>query len=363
MVFDDTLLADPERIANADSAGLLRSLAMAGAQVRATSEAAAEVALAERLDIGNPRAIVLLAGPGGGKSAVTLLAELLAISTAVPIVESDVVPHWVGALDVVFTHSDDPGDLEVAAGLERAARRGATVVVSAPEDGPVAAAVAGQGVLIAPRVRVPADLSFPRALAAGLLTANALGLLVADVVALADRLDEEAAQGSPSSEPDSNPAKTLALRVAEHTPLFVGLDPVAVAAARHAEHAFATHAGMACHVTDYRQLQMRRALYRAALSDSAERNIFADPDDLVGTGNTFRVVLLGVHGGAAVEPARQHATQLFPTAQQLWWDAEQPSEEPAPAAVLALRCELAAAYLGLAAGATGGSTAAAVTGT
>lgn len=362
MVFDDTLLADPERVAEADTAGLLRALAMAGAQVRATSDAAAEARLAERLDVGSPRVIVLVAGPGGGGTALALLAELLATSTAVPVVAADVVPHWVGALDVVFAHSDDPGDLRLATGLERAVRRGTTVVVSAPDEGPVAAAVAGHGVLVSPLVRVPMDLSFPRALTAGLLTANALGVLAADVVVLADQLDEEAAWAGPSNDPDSNPAKTLALRLAEHTPLLVGMDQVAVAVARHAEHAVAAHAGTACHVTEYRQLQMRRTLYQAALSASAERNIFADPDDLDGMGNTFRVILLGVRGGTAADAARQHATQLFPTAQRLFWDVAQPSEEPAPAAVSALRCEFAAAYLGLASGTTGGSTAAAVAG-
>src|SRR5699024_1711936 len=179
-----------------------------------------------------------------------------------------VVPQWVGALDVVFAHSDDPGDTELATGLQRAARHNATVVVSAATEGPVAAAVAGRGVLIANRMRVPGALSFPRVLAAGLLTANALGLLVVDVATLADQLDSEAERGYLSREPDDDPAKALALRLASRTPVLVGLDPVAVAVGRHIEHAFATHAATACHVTGYRQLQIRGGLYRAALSDT-----------------------------------------------------------------------------------------------
>jgi len=354
MVFDDTLLTDPERIATTDSAGVLRSLATAGAQVRSTREAAAEVGLAERVDVGRPRAVVLLARPGGGSSAMTLLAELLAPHVPAPVVVRSDVPQWVGPLDVVFAHSDDPGDTELATGLERAARHNATVVVSAADEGPIATAMAGRGVLVPARVPVSTGLSFPRALAAGLVTANALGFLVADVAALADQLDQEAERGHLSREPDSNPAKSLALRLAEHTPLLVGLDPLAVATARHAEHAFAAHAGIACHVTGYRQLQVRRSLYQAALSAADERNIFADPDDPDTVRNTFRMALLGLRGGHAAVTTRQYAERLFPAAQQLVWDGEQPSEEATSAAILALRCELAAAYVGLAAG-TGGS--------
>src|SRR5699024_9664690 len=278
-----------------------------------------------------------------------------------PVVVRDDVPQWVGPLDVVLAHSDDPGDTELATGLERAARHNATVVVSAADEGPIATAVAGRRVLRPARMRVSTGLSLPRVLAAGVLTAIALGFLVVDVAALADQLDQEAERGHLSREPDSNPAKSLALRLAEHTPLLVGLDPVAVATARHAEHAFATHAGIACHVTGYRQLQVRRSLYQTALSAAAERNIFADPDDPDSVHNTSRVALLGLRAGHAAVTTRQHAEQLFPTAQQLVWDGEQPPEESTSAAVLALRCELAAAYVGLAEG-TGGPVDPAVAG-
>ena len=352
MVLDDTLLTDPDRLAEADSGGVLRATAMAGAQVRAATDAAADAGLAERLDVGKPRAFVLVSRPGGGRSAITLLAELLGACQSVPIVVSDVVPSWVGALDVVYAHSDDPGDPELAAGLDRAARYGAAVVVSAPDEGPVASAVAGRGVVLAPRLRTPPELSFPRALAAGLLTANALGVLVADLATLADRLDDEAERGHLSHDPDGNPAKALALRLADRTPVLLGLDHIAVGVARHAEHAFATHAGMVCHVGEYRQVQVRHALYRAALADTNERNIFADPDDPETTGHSLRVVLLAIRSGPAADTARNHAEQALAAADKLTPAEEDLPDEPTRAAVIALRCELAAVYLGLAGGST-----------
>lgn len=355
MVLDDALLADPDRLAEADSAGVLRATAMAGAQVRAATDAAAEVGLAERLDIGRPRAFVLVSRPGGGRSAITLLAELLGAGQSVPIVVADVVPSWVGALDVVYAHSDDPGDAELAAGLDRAARYGASVVVSAPEEGPVASAVAGRGTVLAPRLWVPPELSFSRALAGGLLTANALGVAVADLATLADRLDDEAERGHLSHDPEENPAKALALRLADRTPVLLGLDHIAVAVARHAEHALATHAAMVCHVAEYRQAQVRRALYNAALADTNQRNIFADPDDPATMAHSLRVVLLAIRSGPAADAARSHAEQALASADRLMPAEELLPDEPTRAAVVALRCELAAVYLGLAAGTSGGS--------
>ncbi|SDX75261.1 hypothetical protein SAMN05421504_103710 [Amycolatopsis xylanica] len=353
-VLDDSLLDDPARLAAADSAGLLRAAAMAGAQVRATAEAAAEVGLSDRLDLGRPRALVLIDRPGVSRSLTRMLAALLTPQCPVPVVIAEVVPSWIGALDVVFAHTDDPGDRELAASLERAARFGATVVLSAPTDGPVAASVAGKGLLIAPRVPVPPEMAFPRGLAAGLLTANALGLLVCDVEKLADQLDAEAEKDYLARDSFANPAKALALRVADRLPLLWGLDPVAVAVGEHAAHAFAAHAATVCDVEDYRQALARPALRRAALMGNSERDLFADPDDEP-SGLRPRVVLLAIRTGAAAEAARYQAEEMLPGVDRIAPAEEIEADEPIRAGVLALRFELAAVYLGLAAGSIGGA--------
>ncbi|UMP06124.1 hypothetical protein [Amycolatopsis sp. EV170708-02-1] len=350
---DESLLDDPARLAEADTAGLLRAAAMAGAQVRATAEAAAELELSDRLDVGRPRSLVLIDRPGVSRTLTRLVAALLTPSCPVPVVVAEVVPSWIGALDVVFAHTDDAGDRELAASLERAARFGARVVLSAPDEGPVAASVAGKGLLLAPRLPVPPEMAFPRGLAAALLTANALGLLVADLEQLADHLDAEAEKDYLARDSFANPAKAMALRLAERQPLLWGLDPVAVAVGEHAAHAFAAHAAVVCDVEDYRQALARPALRRAALSGGVDRDIFADPEE--GAGATPRVLLLSVRTGPAAEAARYQAEDLLPGGDVIAPAEEIETDEIVRAAVLALRFELAAVYLGLAVGSIGGA--------
>ena len=350
---DDSLLDDPARLAEADTAGLLRAAAMAGAQVRATAEAAAELELSDRLDVGRPRSLVLIDRPGVSRTLTRLVAALLTPSCPVPVVVAEVVPSWIGALDVVFAHTDDAGDRELAASLERAARFGARVVLSAPDEGPVAASVAGKGLLLAPRLPVPPEMAFPRGLAAALLTANALGLLVADLEQLADHLDAEAEKDYLARDSFANPAKAMALKLAERQPLLWGLDPVAVAVGEHAAHAFAAHAALVCDVEDYRQALARPALRRAALSGGVDRDIFADPEE--GAGATPRVLLLSVRTGPAAEAARYQAEDLLPGGDVIAPAEEIETDEIVRAAVLALRFELAAVYLGLAVGSIGGA--------
>lgn len=356
-VFDDTLLDDPRRLDDADTGGVLRAAAMAGAQVRSTIEAANELELPERLDIGRPRSLVIIVRPGAGHGAAHLLTALLAPACPVPVVVTDTVPPWIGALDVVLAHTDDPYDRDLAVSLERAARYGATVVLSAPPEGPVASAVAGRGLVLSPRVVGPPELAFPRALTTGLLTAGALGLLVSDVDGLADRLDNEAARGHLEHESFVNPAKSLALRIADRTPLLWGLDHAGVAVGQHAAYALGAHAAVVADVSDYRQALARPALHAMAARGGDERDIFADPDfDEVGGAAPPRALLLAVRSGPGVDDARFRVAETLPAA-----DVLAPAEELADAddvacaAVLALRFEFAAVYLGLAAGTIGGA--------
>lgn len=66
-VLDDTLLADEERLLAADREGTLRTVATAGAQVRATWRAARDAGVDTELVGLRPRALVLLARPGAGR--------------------------------------------------------------------------------------------------------------------------------------------------------------------------------------------------------------------------------------------------------------------------------------------------------
>ncbi|SER83756.1 hypothetical protein [Actinokineospora terrae] len=353
-VADDSLLDDPARLGEADVDGLLRAGAMAGAQVRATSEAAAGAGIG-RLAGSRPRAVVLLTRPGLGPAVSRLLAELLLPACPVPLVVTDVVPPWVGALDVVIAHTDDPGDRQLAEDVDRAGRRGAGVVLTAPSEGPVAAAAAGNAMLITPRLVVRPGFGFAKAYTSGLLALRELDLLRFDVDMLADELDREAERDHPQHESFVNPAKTLALRLAEHSPLLWGLDHVATAVGRHAVQVLGTHTDLVCDVAGYLQASSRTALHRAAVRATSERDIFADPDSFDGPAALPpRVLLLAVRAQPD-DPVRRQAHETLPAADLIAPAEEITADEPTRAAVLALRFELAALYLGLAAGTTGGT--------
>ncbi|GDY31309.1 SIS domain-containing protein [Gandjariella thermophila] len=353
-MLDESLLDDPARLTDHDAGGLLRAGASAGAQVRATAEAATEAGLAGLLDV-RPRALVLLTRPGVSSEVAGLLAALLGASCPVPLVVADAAPTWVGALDVVVAHTEDPGDDVLAESVDRASRRGARVVLTAPEEGPVAAAAAGRAALLPSRVPVPPGFSFPRAFTAALLVVHGLDLLRTDTDVLADELDVESERDHPVHESFVNPAKSIALRLAERTPLLWGLDPVATAVAHRAAAALAGFAGVVCDAASYAQAMTRSGLYRAVVRQATSgADIFADPDEEPSGGSVLRVQLLAVRQGPEVQAAKRAASDALPGA-----DLMEPAEEVSGgdavcAAMLALRFELAALYLGLAAGTLGG---------
>jgi len=354
--FDDTLLDDPVRLAEADTEARLRAAAMAGAQVRASAEIAREQDLARHLDVDRPRALVLAGGQGTGRAAMRVIASLLAPGCPVPVVVTDVVPNWVGALDVVYAFTADPGDDELAVSLDRAVRYGATVVLTAPPEGPVAAAVAGRGLLISPQLRGAIPESFPCALITGLLTVSGLNLLPVDVDLEADQLDAEAERNHLGHESFVNPAKSLALRWAERTPLLWGLDPVAAAVAGYGAHALAADAAVVADAAEYRHAVTRVALHRAVVNEHTGSSIFADPEEEAQDGVVprIRLLLVAIRTDAAASVVRRSAHEVLPEAEVLDMADELGVAEPALAAVLALRMEMAALYLGLASGTVGG---------
>lgn len=370
-VFDDGLLDDPGRLEATDTGALLRAAATAGAQVRSTVTAAREAGLA-RLAGQRPRALVLLTRPGAAPAAAPLLLALLGPSCPVPVVTARSVPLWVGALDIVLASTADPGDRELAEGLGRAVRRGAQVVLTAPADGPVAAAAAGRSVMLVPRIEVPPGLALPRTLSAGLLLLSTLGLLPVDPEVLAGELDREAERDHVAHESFVNPAKSLALRLVERIPLLWGTDPVATAVAGHAAGALAAHAGVVAHAAGFHEAATLPALWQeAAACAGGQNDVFRDPyeEPPDGGGATpVRPVLLGAlcdsdgeaGNGSGRETDRAAATEAMPGADVVTADEElmvrqgEPGASACSAAVLALRFDLAALYLGLGRGVLGG---------
>ncbi|HET9254216.1 MAG TPA: hypothetical protein VFO16_03310 [Pseudonocardiaceae bacterium] len=358
---DDDLLDDPGRLEAIDSGGLLRAAATAGAQVRSTAAAAADAGL-HRLAGERPRALVLLRRPGSPAAAAPLLQALLGPSCPVPVVTARSVPVWVGALDIVLADTTDPGDRELAEGIGRAVRCGARVVLSAPDQGPVAAAGAGRSVLLTPRVEVPPGLVLPRTLAAGLLLLDTLGLLAADAEALAGELDREAERDHVAHESLVNPAKSLALRLRETTPLLWGTDPVAAEVAGHCAASLASHAGVVAHAAGVQEAAALPVLRQQARRAGGEAELFRDPfEDSLETGMpVMRPVLLGVRREPGHEFGRAVSVEELPLADVVTADEElmvrpgDPGALACAAAVLALRFDFAALYLGLSRGVLGG---------
>ncbi|SHK57966.1 phospho-glucose isomerase C-terminal SIS domain-containing protein [Pseudonocardia thermophila] len=355
-MLDDTVLADPAALATLDSGGVLRSAATAGAQVRSTASAAEEAGIAQ-LEGTRPRALVLVARPGTSASAATILAALLGPACPVPVVVSELVPTWIGALDVVVAHTCDGTDYELADSIDRATRRGAEVVLTAPTEGPVASAAAGRARLIEPRVPVPPGLDLPRALAAGISAFAHLGLLGADpglgdeLGPVADALDAEAERNQPGHEPFMNPAKSLALRLADRTPLLWGTDALAAGVAAHGVRALATHAGIVAHGASAADGVTATGLLRA-LAGAADvfHDPFADGADEA-SAPPPRVVLMATGEDDPVRELRRTGRDL-PNP-----DVMHPVEEVARgtrhaallrAALMASRLDVAAVYLGLA---------------
>jgi len=373
MDFDDDLLDDPRRLEATDSGGLLRAAATAGAQVRATTAAAQEAGL-DQLGGQRPRALVLLTRPGAAPAAAPLLLALLGPSCPVPVVMTRSVPLWVGALDIVLANTTDPGDRELAEGIDRAVRRGAQVMLTAPADGPVAAAAAGRGVLLVPRIEVPPGLSLPRALTAGLLLLGTLALLETDIEVLAGELDREAERDYVAHESLVNPAKAMALRLQGRTPLLWGTDPVATAVAGHCAGALAAHAGVVAHAAGFTEAAALPVLRQEANRAGGDADVFHDPfedpyGDQSGRMPPMRPMLLGVPASAVsaasaasgrYESERAAAAEALPGADVVTADEElvvrhdEPGAAACAAAVLALRFDFAALYLGLGRGVLGG---------
>lgn len=360
-MLDEALLDDPERLQAGESGQLLRVAASGGAQVRATTEAAAELDLVEALRGLRPRAVVLLTRPGVGSSAAGILRALLGPNCPVPVVAMDSAPPWIGPLDVIVGHTSDENDRPLAGSIDLATRRGSQVVLTAPVDGPVAAAAAGRAHLLLPRVYPPPTLALPMALTTGLLVVGALGLLSTDLGGLADELDREAERNHPLHESFVSPAKALALRLIGRSPLLLGLDAVATAVAKHAAATLGAHAGQLAVATGYRQMLAQPALHRAAVQVSSDADVFRDPyldgsdgDTTGGHAQRLRVLLLSIGGDDPAGVGRQAATGALSAADELAPGDEVSGDDALLAALLCSRFDLAALYLGLATGTLGG---------
>ncbi|BBX21655.1 hypothetical protein MTER_10660 [Mycolicibacter terrae] len=366
-------LDDTEAVLAADHDGALRAASMAGAQVRATAAAVAEGALdTVRSDSRDypPRTLIWVATRGTAATAGSLLSAARGDSAREPLVPAAEAPAWIGSLDVLVVAGDDPGDPALVAAAAAGVRRGARVVVAAPYEGPLRDATAGRAAVLEPRIGVPDEFGLPRYLAAGLAVLDAVDAGPAgpqtDLGALADELDAEALRNSAGRELFTNPAKMLADRIAGRDVALAGDCPATLALARHGSVAMlrigrttVAATGLADAVSALRA--------RAAEGAAGSADIFHDEQIDGPVGDRLRVLALALAADRTVVAARISGltdvdligagdVPLTPGAPEESAGPAEPSGVPVQAgagpaeqqlAVLAVRLEMAAAYVRL----------------
>jgi hypothetical protein len=354
-------LDDAAGLLEADRDGLLRAAATAGARVRATAAAVEEGALESVTGGQRPRTLIWVAGRGTAEAAGAMLAALLGGSAGEPVVLAAEAPIWVGPLDAVVVAGDDAGDPALVTAAATAVRRGARVVIAAPFEGPLRDATAGRAAVLAPRMPVPDEFGLAGHLAAGLAAAAAVDPPVgADLGRLADELDAEALRNSAGREVFTNPAKTLAGRMAGRQVILSGDGAAPLALARHGSAVLLRVAGRAAAAVGLADVI---AAWRdgAVPGTDGVADLFHDEEFDGPRRQGHRVVALAP---AAQRAALEARTAGLADVELLGAGdiAEAPGGEEAPGAappadaaetelaVLALRIEMAAVYLRLTGG-------------
>jgi hypothetical protein len=267
--FDESLLDDEEALARADQ--VLRPMAEAGSRVRhEAAEVADAIAAAVSVTKDNPPRAVIAAGPDS-----RLLRAVLEPSCPVPFVAwpHPGLPGWAGALDLVVVLAPDGSDTGSASAVAEAVRRGCQIVVASQPGSMVSEHAAGRHTTVLPTTS--GDQLAIAVVMLEFLCQVDLGPRT-DAEEVATALDDVAVSCSPFRDLSVNPAKMLAISLADATPLVWGGSVLAARAARRIAES------------------MRRASGRTALAGDAEHLLpvmastplhdvfedpFADPGD------------------------------------------------------------------------------------
>ncbi|MGL5824808.1 MAG: SIS domain-containing protein [Nocardioides sp.] len=264
MWFDESRLDDAHALAHYDHA--LRDLAESGARVRrqageasaATAEAASRFAEQSR-----PRAVIA-AGPDS-----RLLRAVLEPWCPVPFVAwpAPLLPGWAGSLDLVVMLAPEGSDRGSASAVAEAVRRGCQVVVACPPTSMVAEHAAGRWSTLLPTTTT--DQLATAVVMLDFLDRVSLGPS-ADPAQVADALDEVAIACSPLLNLSMNPAKMLAIGLADANPLVWGGSVLAARAARRVAESIRRASGHSAIAGDAEHLL-------PILEATKPRDMFADP--------------------------------------------------------------------------------------
>lgn len=284
--FDESLLDDERALARHDH--VLRPLAESGARVRrdhvesvaATAEAVASFS-GQR-----PRAVVA-AGPDS-----RLLRAVLEPWCPVPFVAwpHAGLPGWVGSLDLVVVLAPDGDDHASALAVAEAERRGAQVLVAAPETSMVGRHAGGRWTHLLPVVT--GDQLAAAVVVLDLLDRLDLGP-ACDPEEVAHSLDRVAVDCSPHRDLATNPAKALSIALADTRPVVWGGSVLAARAARRIAEALR-------HATGHSAIAGEGDQLLPVLESARVRDLFDDPvEDDFGSGAVLAPSLLVLDDGSA----------------------------------------------------------------
>lgn len=261
--FDESRLDDEAALGSADLR--LRTLAESGSRVRReVGDSAEPIAEAvARVGESRPRAVIA-AGPDS-----RLLRAVLEPFCPVPFVAwpSPALPGWAGSLDLVVVLAPEGGDAGTALAVAEAARRGCQLVVATPRESIVAEHATGRWTTLLPTstgdqlATAVAMLSFLHQVQLG---------PTADPDAVAEALDAVAIACSPHRDISINPAKMLAISLADASPLIWGGSVLAARAARRVAESIRRTSGRTALAGDAEHLL-------PVIEAARPRNVFADP--------------------------------------------------------------------------------------
>lgn len=261
--FDDSKLDDPDALSSADE--MLRRLAMAGARIRTEAEQASDP-LAGVHELPRPRAVIACG------SEARLIRALLEPTCPVPFLAwpRHGLPGWVGALDLVVVLAGDGNDPGLIATTREAVRRGSQLIIACPQPSLIAEYVTGRDSIL-----VPTRTGDPLAAAVVVLSAMHRMQLGPEVhpESVADTFDQVAEDCSPYVDVSENPAKDLALGLAEAQPLVWGGSVLASRASRRVAEALRAASGRAALAADAGELM-------PVLDAVSPKDPFADPFDV-----------------------------------------------------------------------------------
>ena len=293
--FDESRLDDESVLEVGD--GRLRALAETGARVRRAAGDAAEAtaeAVLRAEELARPRAVVA-AGPDS-----RLLRAVLEPWCPVPFVAwpGPALPGWAGSLDLVVVLAPDGADTGTASAVAEAVRRGCQVVVACPPGSLVADHAAGRWSTILPT-------STRDQLATAVVVLEYLHRVSlgpeADAEQVADALDSVAISCSPHRDLAVNPAKMLAIALADANPLVWGGSVLAARAAHRVAESIRRASGQTALAGDAEHLL-------PVLEATRPRDVFDDPF-AEGAGER-RPMLLVLDDGAEDPLVREHRGRL-----------------------------------------------------